>query len=372
MRVGITKEIKSNEKRVAITPGGVSALVSAGHEVLIEKDAGLGSMISNEEYASAGAKIVADPGEVWGTAELLVKIKEPLPQEYHYLRPDLVLFTYLHLAAERQFADALIKQKTVSFAYETVQLPDNSLPLLAPMSEVAGRMAVLIGASLLANYKGGKGVLLCGVPGVPPGRVVIVGGGMVGSNAAKVAVGLGAQVVVLDNNIERLRCLDDIFGSSVSTVASNEHSLAEEVAKADLLIGAVLIPGAATPKLVSERMVKTMREGSVIIDVAVDQGGSIETIDRVTTHDDPTYVKHGVVHYAVSNMPGAFPRTSTYALTNVTLPYILQLANKGWQQAVRDNSALALGLNTCGGYYIHKAVAEALGGTSVKLEQALL
>ncbi|MBQ4133294.1 MAG: alanine dehydrogenase [Desulfovibrionaceae bacterium] len=371
MRVGIPKEIKESEDRVAITPAGVKDLVNAGHQVLVEKDAGLGSLIRNEEYEAAGAVIVPSAAEAWA-ADLVLKIKEPISSEFRYLRPNMVLFTYLHLAAARDLADALIKAGTTAFAYETVQMPDRSLPLLAPMSEVAGRMAVLMGASYLAKNKGGKGMLLSGVPGVAPGRCVIVGGGQVGTNAAKVAVGLGAEVTVLDNNIERLRYLNDIFGSRIRTVASNSHNLAQEVKGADLLIGAVLIPGAVTPKLVSEEMVKSMGEGSVIVDVAVDQGGSVATIDRATTHSDPIYVKHGVVHYAVSNMPGAFPRTSTYALTNVTLPYALQLANKGWKQAARENHALALGLNTTGGYYVHKAVAHSLQGVSIALDEAIL
>lgn len=372
MRVGIPKEIKESEERVAITPAGVKDLISAGHVVLIEKDAGLGSLISNEEYEAAGATIVPTAAEAWNGAELVLKIKEPIAAEFRYLRSNLVLFTYLHLAAARDLADALIKTGTTAFAYETVQLTDRSLPLLAPMSEVAGRMAVLMGASYLAKNRGGKGMLLCGVPGVAPGRCVIVGGGIVGTNAAKMAVGLGAEVTVLDNNIERLRYLNDIFGSRIRTVASNSHNLATETASADLLIGAVLIPGAATPKLVSEDMVKSMGPGSVIVDVAVDQGGSVATIDRATTHSDPVYVKHGVVHYAVSNMPGAFPRTSTYALTNVTLPYALQLANKGWKKAARENRALALGLNTTGGYFVHKAVAQSLQGVSLELDEAIL
>lgn len=372
MRIGIPKEIKESEERVAITPAGVKDLVAAGHQVYIEKDAGIGSMISNQEYESAGAVIVADAAKVWDESELVLKIKEPLSSEFKYLRSDLVLFTYLHLAAARDLADALIQQKTTAFAYETVQMPDRSLPLLAPMSEVAGRMAVLMGASYLAQNKGGKGVLIGGVPGVAPGRCVIVGGGMVGTNAAKMAVGLGAEVTVLDNNIDRLRYLDEIFGASVRTVASNSHNLALEVETADLLVGAVLIPGAVTPKLVTEEMVMSMAPGSVIVDVAVDQGGSVATIDRATTHSDPVYIKHGVLHYAVANMPGAFPRTSTYALTNVTLPYVLQLANKGWQQAARENRALALGLNTTDGYYVHKAVAQALNGASIELDEVLL
>ena len=372
MRVGIPKEVKESEDRVAITPAGVKDLVNAGHQVIIEKNAGLGSMISDEEYKAAGAVIVPAAAQAWNDADLVLKIKEPISSEFRYLRSNLILFTYLHLAAARELADALIKAGTTAFAYETVQLPDRSLPLLAPMSEVAGRMAVLMGASYLARNRGGKGMLLAGVPGVAPGRCVIVGGGIVGTNAAKMAVGLGSEVTVLDNNIERLRYLNDIFGSQIRTVASNSHNLAHEVKTADLLIGAVLIPGATTPKLVSEDMVMSMGEGSVIVDVAVDQGGSVATVDRATTHSDPVYIKHGVVHYAVSNMPGAFPRTSTYSLTNVTIPYALQLANKGWKQAARENRALALGLNTTGGYYIHKAVAQSLQGASLELDEVIL
>ncbi|KAF4530641.1 hypothetical protein B566_EDAN018741, partial [Ephemera danica] len=315
MRIGIPKEIKANENRVAITPAGVAAFKAAGHDVFVETGAGMGSQIPDASYEAAGATMLP-AADVWAKAEMILKVKEPLPQEYAYFRNDLLLFTYLHLAAEASLTDALLASGVTGIAYETVQLPNNTLPLLAPMSEVAGRMATQIGAMLLAKPYGGKGVLMSGVPGVAAARVVIVGGGVVGTSAAKMALGLGANVTILDNSIDRLRYLDDIFGARIQTMASNSYSLAEYVAPADLVIGAVLIPGAKAPKLVTEAMVKSMSPGSVVVDVAIDQGGSVETIDRVTTHAEPTFVKHGVVHYSVANMPGAVPRTSTFALTN--------------------------------------------------------
>ncbi len=358
MIVGIPKEIKNNENRVAITPAGVAALVQNGHEVLIETNAGLGSGFTDSDYTAVGAKIVPTAADAWA-ADMVIKVKEPLPSEYGYFREGLILFTYLHLAPEPELTRALMEKKVVAIAYETIQLDNGALPLLMPMSEVAGRMAVQIGAQFLEKPYGGKGVLLSGVPGVPKGEVVIVGGGIVGTNAAKMALGLGANVTILDISAERLRQLDDLFQGRVQTLMSNSFNIAHAVKKADLLIGAVLIPGARAPRLVTEEMVKSMAPGSVIVDVAIDQGGSIETIDRITTHDNPTYEKHGVIHYAVANMPGAVARTSTLALTNVTIPYAVQLANKGYRDAILSNAALAKGVNVIDGKVTYKAVAEA-------------
>ncbi|AWB46951.1 alanine dehydrogenase [Paenibacillus sp. CAA11] len=361
MRVGVPKEIKNNENRVAITPAGVETLVQAGHEVRIESSAGRGSGFTDEEYEDKGAIVKASAAEVWDESDLILKVKEPLAEEYRYFRKDLILFTYLHLAPEPELTRALLENGGCAIAYETVQLEDGSLPLLTPMSEVAGRMAVQIGAQFLEKPSGGMGILLGGVPGVPPAEVVIVGGGVVGTNAAKIALGMGAHVTLLDLNANRLRYLDEIFAGRVTTVMSSSYQLEQAVAKADLLIGAVLIPGARAPKLVKEYMVKQMTEGSVIVDVAIDQGGSVETIDRVTTHANPIYVKHGVVHYAVANMPGAVARTSTFALTNVTIPYALQIANMGVKQAATSNQALLRGINIAAGSVTNKAVAESLG-----------
>ncbi len=361
MIIGVPKEIKANENRVAITPAGVASMVQNGHTVFIEAGAGLGSMISDTEYVAAGAEMLPAAADVWMKAEMVIKVKEPLPSEYQYFRRGLLLFTYLHLAAEESLTKALLESGVVGVAYETVQPDNGSLPLLAPMSEVAGRMAVLVGANILAKHHGGGGILLSGVPGVPAAKVTIVGGGIVGTNAAKMALGLGARVTILDNNIDRLRQLDDIFSMGVTTMASNSHNIAAATAECDLLVGAVLIPGAKAPKLVSEEMVKNMKEGAAIVDVAIDQGGSVATIDRITTHMDPTYITHGVVHYSVANMPGAMPRTSTFALTNVTMPYAVQLANKGWKKACQENIALARGLNTVDGKCTYEAVAQAFG-----------
>ncbi|MGG3842794.1 alanine dehydrogenase [Anoxybacillus kestanbolensis] len=370
MIIGVPKEIKNNENRVAITPAGVMSFVSNGHTVLIEKDAGIGSGFTNEAYVNAGAQIVERAADVWAQADMVMKVKEPLPSEYEYFRPGLVLFTYLHLAAEPELARALKEKGVIAIAYETVQV-GRTLPLLTPMSEVAGRMAAQIGAQFLEKTKGGKGILLSGVPGVSRGKVTIIGGGVVGTNAAKVAIGLGANVTIIDLSAERLRELDDIFGSQINTLMSNPMNIAQAVAESDLVIGAVLIPGAKAPKLVTEEMVKAMQPGSVIVDVAIDQGGIVETSDHVTTHDNPTYVKHGVVHYAVANMPGAVPRTSTLALTNVTMPYALQIANKGVQKAVADNPALRLGVNVANGEITYEAVARDLGYDYVPVEVAL-
>lgn len=371
MIVGIPKEIKNNENRVAITPAGVEALKNAGHTVYVESNAGIGSGFTDEDYKQAGAIMLDQAAEVWAKAEMIMKVKEPVSAEYGYFREGLILFTYLHLAPEAELTKHLVEKGVVAIAYETIQLPDRSLPLLTPMSEVAGRMAVQIGAQFLEKPWGGKGILLGGVPGVLPANVVIVGGGIVGTNAAKVAMGMGANVTIIDKSEVRLRQLDDIFGGRVKTLMSNSYNIEMMVRQADLLVGAVLIPGARAPKLVKEYMVEQMSPGSVIVDVAIDQGGSIETIDRVTTHSEPTYVKHGVIHYAVANMPGAVARTSTLALTNVTLDYALQLANKGWRKAIADNGALAKGVNVLNGKVTFEAVATSLGYEYTPVENAL-
>jgi len=360
MRIGVPKEIKVMENRVGMTPGGVSDLVRHGHTVQVETGAGEGSGFADEEYRNAGAEIVATAAEAW-SSEMVTKVKEPLEPEYAYFRKDLLLYTYLHLAAEGSLTKALVDSKVTAIAYETVQLADGSLPLLTPMSEVAGRMAVQVGARFLEKPQGGRGVLLGGVPGVAPARVSILGGGIVGINSAKMAVGLGASVTILDTSAARLRYLDDVFMGRVKTLMSNVHNIAHAVRHADLFVGGVLIPGAKAPHLVTEEMVQTMQPGSVIVDVAIDQGGCIETIDRVTYHDNPTYERHGVVHYSVGNMPGAVPRTSTWALTNVTLPYAVQLANKGWRAACVADQALALGMNTYAGQITCEGVATSLG-----------
>ncbi|HDR6316856.1 TPA: alanine dehydrogenase [Bacillus thuringiensis] len=360
MRIGIPTEIKNNENRVAMTPAGAVHLVQNGHEVFVQKGAGVGSGFTDEEYVQAGAKLVETAEEAWNQ-DMVMKVKEPVASEYGYFREGLILFTYLHLAPEPELTKALIDNKVVSIAYETVQLDNRSLPLLAPMSEVAGRMSAQIGAQFLEKNKGGKGILLAGVPGVKRGKVTIIGGGQAGTNAAKIAVGLGADVTIIDLSAERLRQLDDIFGNQVKTLMSNPYNIAEAVKESDLVIGAVLIPGAKAPKLVTEEMIQSMEPGSVVVDIAIDQGGIFETTDRITTHDNPTYEKHGVVHYAVANMPGAVPRTSTLALTNVTVPYAVQIANKGYKDACLGNTALLKGINTLDGYVTFEAVAEAHG-----------
>lgn len=359
--VGVPKEIKNNEFRIALTPGGARMLSDSGHEVLIEAGAGLGSGFTDEEYRKEGASVISSVSEVWERAELILKVKEPLPSEYGYFRENHILFTYLHLAAAVDLAHALVQKKVTGIAYETIQQSGGGLPLLTPMSEVAGRMSVQIGAHFLERFYGGRGILLGGVPGVQPADVIILGGGIVGTNAAKMALGLGANVVIVERSGDRMRYIDDVFGGRVKTLMSSPYNIAGAVQTADLLIGAVLIPGARAPKLVSEEMVKRMKKGAVIVDVAIDQGGSIETIDRVTTHSDPIYEKHGVIHYAVANMPGAVPRTSTLALTNATLPYVMELADKGFEIAIRDNAMLRLGVNTHQGNITYQAVAEAVG-----------
>lgn len=371
MKIGIPKEIKQDENRVAMTPAGVQILTEAGHDVFIETQAGEGSGFTDQEYVAHGAKLIDSAEEVWAKAELVLKVKEPQPSEYDYFREGLQLFTYLHLAPEPELTQALCDQGVIAIAYETIQLADGSLPLLMPMSEVAGRMSVQVGAQMLEKKHGGKGVLLSGVPGVKPGKVTIIGGGNVGINAAKIAMGYGADVTILDINPARLRELDDLFYGRLHTLISNPAHIAEAVKEADLLIGAVLVPGRRAPLLVTEQMVKEMAPGSVIIDVAVDQGGSIETIDRITTHSQPTYEKYGVVHYAVANIPGAVPRTSTFALTAVTLSYVLEIAQKGLQQAIRENPALMKGVNVYNGQITNEGVADSLGRTYTELTALL-
>jgi alanine dehydrogenase len=370
MLIGIPKEIKNNENRIALTPAGVDSFVRLGHHVIVEINAGLGSGYANESYIAAGAQLFEHSSDIWAQADLIMKVKEPVPAEYRFFREGLILFMYLHLAAEPELTHALKESKVIAIAYETVEV-NHTLPLLTPMSEVAGRMSVQIGAQLLEKPYGGKGILLSGVPGVKRGKVTIIGGGVVGCNAAKIAIGLGAEVNIIDLSADRLRQLDDIYSTSINTLISTPFNIGEAVAESDLVIGAVLIPGAKAPKLVSENMVKTMKPGSVVLDVAIDQGGIFETVDRITTHDNPTYIKHGVIHYAVANMPGAVPRTSTIALTNVTLPYALQIANKGLLQALLDNPALRLGVNVANGSITYEAVAKAIGESYVTIEEAM-
>jgi alanine dehydrogenase len=370
MIIGIPKEIKNNENRVALTPAGVISFVNGGHKVLVENEAGAGSGFTNEDYANAGAVIIEYAADVWAQSEMIMKVKEPLPSEYGYFHEGLILFTYLHLAAEPDLAQALMDSGVIAIAYETVAV-NHTLPLLTPMSEVAGRMAAQIGCQFLQKSNGGKGILLAGVPGVGRGKVTIIGGGVVGTNAAKMAIGLGADVTIIDLSADRLRQLDDIFGNQIKTLISNPFNIAQAVAESDLLIGAVLIPGAKAPKLVTEEMVKAMKPGSVIVDVAIDQGGIVETIDHITTHDNPTYEKHGVIHYAVANMPGAVPRTSTIALTNVTVPYALQIVNKGVFKAIAENDALKGGVNVVKGEITYKAVAKDLGLSYTNIDDAL-
>jgi len=357
MKIGVPKEIKSNENRVAMSPSGVSLLANAGHDVFIETGAGLGSGFTDADYAAAGATISSTAKETWDK-ELIMKVKEPLPEEYGYFYEGMVVFAYFHLANESELTKELIDKKVVAIAYETVQLENNALPLLTPMSEVAGYMATQIGAEYLEKSKGGKGVLLAGIPGVKRGKVTVIGGGVVGANAAKMAVGLGATVSILDLNPVRLKQLDEMFSSSINTIISNPLNIEKELADSDLVVGAVLIPGSRAPKLVTEEMVKGMEPGSVIVDVAIDQGGIFETGDRVTTHDDPVYVKHDVLHYAVSNIPGNVPRTATIGLTNATIPYTLQIANKGYKQACLADPALLKGLNIVDGYITSQGVGE--------------
>lgn len=368
MLIGLPKEIKDNESRVGLTPGAVKALTRRGHRVLVQSGAGLGSALTDEEYRQAGADIVAEAEMAW-SAEMVVKVKEPIESEYHYLRPNLLLFTYLHLAADRKLTMVLLERGVTGIAYETVQTPNGHLPLLQPMSEVAGRMATQVGATYLEKPHGGRGVLMGGVPGVAPASVAILGGGTVGANAAKIAVGMGAQVTVIDVNHERLVYLDDIYHGRLRTRTSNEYNIEEIVTHADLVIGAVLIPGGRAPHLVTRAMLSRMRDGAVIVDVAVDQGGCVETT-RPTTHSNPTYFVDSVLHYCVANMPGAVPRTSTFALNNQTMPYALMLAGEGLQ-ALRNNAVLRAGLNTHQGRVTYKAVADAFGLSHIPAEETL-
>ena len=360
MKIGIPKEIKANENRVALVPSGADALVAAGHVVLVETHAGLGSGFSDEHYAAVGACIVADADAVWAEAELVVKVKEPLEAEWKRIKAGQTLFTFFHFAADEKLTRALMASGATCIAYETVELLTRELPLLTPMSEVAGRMAVQQGAKYLERLHGGRGVLLSGVPGVPPARVVILGGGVVGLNAAKMAAGLGAMVTMLDVSLERLRYLSDVMPVNVQTIFSNRRTVLEQIASADLVIGCVLIPGAVAPRLIRREDLQSMLPGAVIVDVAVDQGGCVATT-HPTTHENPIYTVDGVIHYAVANMPGGVPRTSTLALTNATMPYVLQLANKGWRQALKDNVPLRKGLNIVDGKITHLGVAEAFG-----------
>jgi alanine dehydrogenase len=360
MKIGIPKEIKTNENRVALVPAGAEALVAAGHAVIVETGAGLGSGFSDARYAEAGAQIAPDADAVWAAADLIVKVKEPIEAEWKRIRRGQVIFTYFHFAASEKLTRAHMASGAVCIAYETVELRSRELPLLTPMSEVAGRMAVQEGAKYLEELNGGRGILLGGVPGVPPAKVVILGAGVVGVNAAKIAAGMGASVVILDIDLERLRYLSDVMPANVQLVFSNRHNLLEQIANADLVIGAVLIHGAVTPKLIHREDLKTMRTGAVIVDVSVDQGGCVETM-HPTTHENPTFIVEGVVHYGVANMPGGVPITSTLALTNASLPYVLKLANKGYRQALRESPDLLNGLNIIGGKVTHRKVAEAFG-----------
>ncbi|GAA2533810.1 alanine dehydrogenase [Microbacterium mitrae] len=361
MKVAVPAEIKNNENRVAITPAGVDMLVDRGHQVFVEKGAGVGSRLSDADFVAAGATIVPDADAAWGEAELLLKVKEPIASEYRHLREDLTLFTYLHLAADRPLTQALLDAKTTAIAYETVQLADRSLPLLSPMSEVAGRLSIAVGAHTLMRPAGGRGIIMGGIPGTPKAKVVIIGGGVAGEHAAATALGMGADVTVIDVSLPRLRDLERRFNGEIQTRVSNRWEIGEQVSKADLVIGSVLIPGASAPKLVTLDMVSTMKEGSVLVDIAIDQGGCFEG-SHPTTHDEPTFAVHNSLYYCVANMPGAVPETSTRALTNATLPYVSAIANKGWARAAAEDPALAKGLNTQGGTITNDAVAAAFAG----------
>ncbi|MFN4916991.1 MAG: alanine dehydrogenase [Ignavibacteria bacterium] len=358
MIIGVPREIKPNENRVALTPGGAELLIANKHTVIIEKDAGVGSGFSDEMYIRVGAKIIPTAAEVYGQADMIMKVKEPIAPEYGLIKENQVLFTYFHFAASRELTEAMVKAKAICIAYETVMKPDNSLPLLIPMSEVAGRMAPQEGAKYLERTMGGRGVLLGGVPGTEPANVLVLGGGIVGTNAAKIAAGFGAKVTIMDNNLYRLRYLDDVMAKNVNTVMSTPDNIRRHAQQADLVIGAVLIAGAKAPHLITKDMLSTMKHGAVVVDVSVDQGGCIETC-KPTTHENPTYVVDGILHYCVANMPGAVPYTSTVALTNATLPYAIQLANKGWEKACSDNRELYYGVNTVSGTIVYQAVAEA-------------
>ena len=370
MKVGVPSEIKNNEFRVAITPAGVHDLSANGHQVTVQSGAGLGSSITDDDYRAAGGAIAATADEVWGSAELLLKVKEPIASEYAYFRDDLVLFTYLHLAAEAELTAHLVSSGITAIAYETVQLPSRALPLLAPMSEVAGRLAPIVGANAMLRPNGGPGLLVPGVPGTHPAHVVVLGGGVAGTNAISVSVGLGARVTVLDTNIQRLRELDADYAGRIQTIASNSFEIEKAVLDADLVIGSVLVPGAKAPKLVTNALVARMKPGSVLVDIAIDQGGCFED-SHATTHADPTYAVHNSLFYCVANMPGAVAHTSTYALTNATLPYVRSIANRGWKDALGSDAALALGLNVHGGQVVNAAVASAQGLTAGDLATAL-
>jgi alanine dehydrogenase len=370
VKVGIPREVKNHEYRVASTPAGVHELVQHGHEVYVEKDAGLGSSIPDREYVEAGAAMLETADEVWATGELILKVKEPIASEYHRMRADQTLFTYLHLAASRECTDALLKAGTTAIAYETVQLPNGALPLLAPMSEVAGRIAPQVGAYNLMRFSGGRGVLPGGVPGVAAAKCAVIGAGVSGWHAATIAIGMGFDVTLLDRDISKLREADKVFGNRVKTVASNKYNLERACLEADLVVGAVLIPGAKAPKLVTNELVSRVKPGSVLVDIAIDQGGCFED-SRPTTHAEPTFKVHESVFYCVANMPGAVANTSTYALTNVTTPYAVELANKGWREACRTDHALALGLNTHRGELTYAQVAEAHGLGYLKLDELL-
>ncbi|MDD5300416.1 MAG: alanine dehydrogenase [Gallionella sp.] len=360
MKIGIPKEIKTNENRIALVPAGAEALVAAGHTVIVETGAGLGSGFSDAQYTAVGAQIAQDAAAVWAAADMIVKVKEPIEPEWKRIRPGQIIFTYFHFAANEQLTRAHMASGAVCIAYETVELASRELPLLTPMSEVAGRMAVQEGAKYLEKLYGGRGILLGGVPGVPPAKVVILGGGVVGVNAAKMAAGLGASVTLLDVSLEKLRYLSDVMPANVQLIFSDRHNLLERIACADLVICAVLIHGAVAPKLIRREDLKTMRQGAVIVDVSIDQGGCVETM-HPTTHENPTFIVDGIIHYGVANMPGGVPITSTLALTNATLPYVLQLANKGYRQALKESQALLNGLNIIGGKVTHRKVAEAFG-----------
>ena len=370
MLIGVPKEIKTNENRVALVPGGAEALVHSGHTVFLEKGAGEGSGFADSAYQGAGAQILDSANEVWSRADMIMKVKEPIAVEWPRMKPGQLIFTYFHFAAAEDLTRAVMKSRAVAIAYETVQLPTGELPLLTPMSEVAGRMSVLEGAKYLEKFFGGRGILVGGVPGVAPAKVVVIGGGIVGSNAARMAAGLGADVVILDVSLNRLRYLADVMPANVTTLYSNRYNILEQIKHADIVVGAVLLPGAKAPHLVRREDLKTMMPGSVIVDVAVDQGGCVETI-KPTTHEDPIYVVDDVIHYAVANMPGAVSRTSTLALTNATFPYALTLANKGWGAACRDDRALALGLNIVDGKVVYPGVAEAFGLEHTQVETVL-
>jgi alanine dehydrogenase len=370
MVIGVPKEIKNNEYRVALVPAGVEILVEEGHTVLVEAGAGRGTGIEDVEYAAMGAKVVPDAADIFAQADLIVKVKEPQPEEHPLLRPGQIVFTYFHFAADEALTRAMVERRVVCVAYETIQLPDGKLPLLTPMSEVAGRMAIHEGAKYLERPMEGRGILLAGVPGVPPANVVILGGGVVGANAAKIAAGFGAHVYILDINLERLRYLDDIMPANVTTIYSNRYNIRQAIRDADLVIGGVLKRGAKAPTLVTRDMLATMKRGAVVVDVAVDQGGCFETT-HPTTHDKPTYIVEGVVHYCVANMPGAVAGTSTYALTNETLSYIRRLANRGWKQAMRENGALKMGLNIAEGKVCFPDIAEQYGYLCVPVEELI-